>query len=139
MDKEQVRIEAKQIMDDFINALDYYEKYLSVRDSANFEIRIREQVELDRQQSYEELEQRLRLDIADQEIRDLALKNLLAESARRENEFKLLQKQQELDRSEKERLSQSLALERERYVLSLRNQEVRSLQQQQRCIQDRLS
>jgi serine phosphatase RsbU (regulator of sigma subunit) len=117
---------------DFIRALEYYEKYLSLRDSVNLENRIREQNELARMNYFEELEQRLKLDIADQEIRDLALKNLLAESARRENEVKLLVKQQQLDNSEKQRLSQSLILERERYVLNLREQEVKSLQIQQR-------
>ena len=116
---------------DFISALDYYERYLNLRDSLNFEKRIAEQNEIDRLSYYDNLEQRLRLDIADEEISGLEMKTLKAESERRENELKLLLKQQELDRSEKDRLAQSLALERDRYILAEREQEVLSLQQQQ--------
>ncbi|MGQ9620908.1 MAG: SpoIIE family protein phosphatase [Bacteroidales bacterium] len=117
---------------DFIKALDYYEKYLSLRDSLNFESRITQQKEIDRQNEYDETEQRIRLDIAGEEISNLELKTLKSEAARRENEVKLLIKQQELDRSERERLSQSLALERERFELNKKEQEVLSLRQQQR-------
>lgn len=116
---------------DFENALIYYEKYLSLRDSLNFESRISEQNEADRQAAFEEIEQRLKLDIADQEIRGLELKNLRAESSRRENEVKLLLKQNELDRSEKDRLAQSLTLEQEKSQLRENEQKVRSLEQQQ--------
>lgn len=117
---------------DFVKALEYYERYLGIRDSLNYEARLREQNEAARQTRYEDLEQRIRLDIADEEITGLALKNIRAESARRENEMKLLLKQQELDRSEKDRLEKNLALEQERYKLTLRNREVLALQQQQR-------
>lgn len=117
---------------DFIKALEFYEKYLTLRDSLGFEERLALQKEADRQNEYDGIEQRIKLDIADEEIGNLELKNLRAESARRENELKLLIKQQELDRSERERLSQSLALEKERFELSKREQEVLSLKQQQR-------
>ncbi|NMC41373.1 MAG: SpoIIE family protein phosphatase [Bacteroidales bacterium] len=117
---------------DFIKALEYYEKYLGIRDSLNFEERIGEQKEAARQKEYDRLEQQIRLAIAGEEISSLEMKTLKAEAARRENELKLLVKQQELDRSEKERLAQSLVLERERFELSKREQEVVSLLQQQR-------
>jgi tetratricopeptide (TPR) repeat protein len=83
---------------DFISALDYYEKYLNIRDSLSLENRLSDQSEIDRQAYYDDLEQRLRLDIADEEITGLEMKSLKAESERRENEMKLLLKQQELDR-----------------------------------------
>ena len=117
---------------DFIKALDYYEKFLGIRDSLNFENRLRQQNENDRQATYEALEQRIRLDLADEEIQDLALQTLRADSARKENEIKLLQKERELERSETERQTQTFALEKERFVLSIREQEVMSLQQRQR-------
>ncbi len=112
-------------------ALEYYERYLSLRDSLNFENRLALQKETDRQNGFDELEQRIKLDIAGEEISNLELKTLRAEAARRENELKLLVKQQELDRSERERLAQSLALERERYELAKRGQELLALRQQQ--------
>ena len=117
---------------DFIKALEYYEKYLNLRDSLNFEKRLAEQKEADRQNYFDQVEQRIKLDIAGEEISNLEMKTLRAESARRENELKLLLKQQELDRSERERLAQSLALERERFQLNRREQEVMALRQQQR-------
>lgn len=117
---------------DFIKALEYYEKYLSIRDSLNFEERIAEQKESARRKEFDETEQQIRLQIAGEEISSLEMKTLKAEAARRENELKLLVKQQELDRSEKDRLAQSLVLERERFELSKREQEVMSLRQQQR-------
>jgi serine phosphatase RsbU (regulator of sigma subunit) len=76
------------------------------------------------------MEQRLKFDIADQEIQGLALKNLKAESSRKENELKLLLKQMELDRSEKDRLAQSLALEQEKSLALENEQKVRSLEQE---------
>jgi len=116
---------------DFENALKYYENYLSLRDSLNFEKRISDQNEIRRQVSFEETEQRLKLSIADQEIKGLELKNLRAESSRKENELKLLLKQSDLDRSEKARLAQSLALEQEKNQLRENEQKVRSLEFQQ--------
>ncbi|MBA4322002.1 MAG: hypothetical protein C0408_04220 [Odoribacter sp.] len=116
---------------DFENALKYYEYYLNLRDSVNFANRISVQEESDRQTGFDATEQRLKLGIADQEIRGLELKNLRADSSRRENEFKLLLKQNELDRSEKDRLAQSLTLELEKNQLRENEQKVRSLEQQQ--------
>lgn len=124
--------EVEEKGNDFIKALLYYENYLSIRDSLNFENRLREQNETDRLGRYEAMEQRIRLDLADEEIQGLALKTLRAESSRKENAIKLLQKERELERSETERQSQTFALEKERFVLNLREQEVMSLQQRQR-------
>ncbi|MCU0455679.1 MAG: SpoIIE family protein phosphatase [Bacteroidales bacterium] len=116
---------------DFINALDYYEKYLNLRDSLNFENRIAEKQKEDKIASYEALEQRLKDEIASEEIRDLELKNLRAETVRREMEINLLLTRQELDRSEIDRLNTSLALEREQSELNRREQDILALRQQQ--------
>jgi serine phosphatase RsbU (regulator of sigma subunit) len=126
--------EIKEQGNDFVKALEYYEKYLSIRDSLNIETRMAERKEVDRQAEYEVLEQRTRLTAADQEIQGLALKNMKAESLRKENEMKLLLKQQELDSSEKQRLAQSLALEQEKRV-ALENQQKVSSLEQERMIQ----
>jgi len=117
---------------DFVKALEYYEKHLNLRDSLNYASRLSEQEAADRLARFESAEQRLKTELSDEEIRTLEIKNLRAESARKENELMLLQKQQELDRSEKERLAQLVDLEKERFELNRREQEVRSLRQQQR-------
>ncbi len=113
---------------DFIKALEYYEKYLNLRDSLNYEIRVAEKEESDRIAEFESTEQRLRNELSSEEIEGLKIKNLRAESLRQKNELDLLFKQQELDRSEKDRLNQSLALEREKNELGRRVQDIRELE-----------
>ncbi len=120
---------------DFIKALEYYEKHLSLRDSINFLNKIKEKEISDLVTFYEATEQRIKTDLTDEEIRELELKTLKAESDRRENELKLLLKERELDRSEKDRLEQSLALEQEKMQVIQNEQKVRSLEQQQQIQQ----
>jgi serine phosphatase RsbU (regulator of sigma subunit)/tetratricopeptide (TPR) repeat protein len=116
---------------DFVKALEYYEKHLNLRDSINYANRIREQKKEDNLAEYEAIEQRIRNEIATEEIRGLEMKSLRAESQRRENEIKLLVNERELERLETDRLAQSLMLEKERSERRQREQEVRALQQQQ--------
>jgi serine phosphatase RsbU (regulator of sigma subunit) len=116
---------------DFMKALDYYERNLTLRDSLNYAARLSEKEAADRITEFESADQKLRSELVTREIEGLEMKTLRAESSRRENEYKLLLKQQELDRSEKYRLEQSLALERDRFELTRRQQEVTSLQAQQ--------
>jgi serine phosphatase RsbU (regulator of sigma subunit) len=116
---------------DFVKALEYYEKHLNLRDSLNYANRIREQQEEANLAEYEAIEQRIRNEIATEEIRGLEMKSLRAESQRRENEIKLLVNERELERLETDRLAQSLMLEKERSERRQREQEVRALQQQQ--------
>ena len=117
---------------DFIRALEYYEKHLSLRDSLNFIKIIREKELADLVEVYEAMEQRLKFGLADEEIKGLEIKTLKAESERRENELKLLMKERELDISEKDRLAKSLALEQEKNQVRENTEKVKSLQQQQR-------
>jgi serine phosphatase RsbU (regulator of sigma subunit) len=115
---------------DFVKALDYYKKHLSLQDSLNYGNRLAEKEAADRLAEFESADQRLQDDLATEEIKGLEVKNIRAESLRKDNELKLLLNQQQLDRSEKYRLAQSLTLERERSKLSRREQEVNSLEQQ---------
>jgi serine phosphatase RsbU (regulator of sigma subunit) len=116
---------------DFIKALEFYEKHLSLRDSINLRDKLKEQETADMISSFEATEERVKFSLADEEIKSLEIKTLKAESSRRENELKLLIKDRELDRSEKDRLAQSLTLEQERNQVRENEQKVRSLEQQQ--------
>ena len=116
---------------DFVKALDYYEKHLSLRDSLSFLSKVKEKENEDKVASFEATEQRIRFQLADEEIKGLEIKTLKAESSRRENEIKLLMKESELERSEKNRLAQSLTLEQEKSQLRENEQKLRSLEQQQ--------
>jgi len=116
---------------DFVKALEYYEKHLQLRDSLNFAERIAEREMADDLAEFDATEQRIRNELATEEIRGLELKTLRAEALQRENELKLLMNERALERSEKDRLAQSLALEQERSELRMKEQEVISLRQQQ--------
>ncbi|MGD0340548.1 MAG: SpoIIE family protein phosphatase [Bacteroidales bacterium] len=116
---------------DFVKALEYYEKYLNLRDSLNYANRLSENERNSRIAALEESEQRIKSELSSEEIQGLQLKNLQTEAKRKEKELMLLQKQQELDRSKKDSLYQSLALEKERFELNKKEQDNNSLRQQQ--------
>ena len=120
---------------DFIKALEYIQKSLSLRDSLAFESRIAQDKRSAGALYYETIEQQLKLEIADEELKDLTLRNLIAESEKRENELKLLQSTRDLERVERENLMQSIALLSEREESERRNQAIQSLEQERRIQQ----
>lgn len=120
---------------DFIKALEYIQKSLSLRDSLAFESRIDQDQRSAVKLYYETIEQQLKLEIADEELKDLTLRNLIAESEKQENELKLLQSTRDLERVERENLMQSIALLSEREESERRNQAIQSLEQEKRIQQ----
>ncbi|MEZ5000055.1 MAG: SpoIIE family protein phosphatase [Bacteroidales bacterium] len=120
---------------DFVRALEYYEKFLSLRDSLALEQKIAAQERERRRFEIGSFEQQLRLGLAGEEIKDLALRNLRIEAEKRENDLKLVERDRELERSEKERLQQSIDLDRERYNRILKENEVKTLEQE-RAVQE---
>ncbi len=115
---------------DFVKALDNYEKYLNLRDSLAFEQRIKEQEYESIRSRMETYEQQLRLNLADEELKDLALRNLRIENEKRANDLKLLERENELASLEKERLQQDVALEKERYNSAMQEKAIMVLEQQ---------
>lgn len=119
---------------DFVKALEYYEKYLSLRDSLALEQKLIQQAREQRRFEIASFEQQLRLNLASDEIKDLALRNLRIEAEKRENNLILVERERELERSERERLQQSVDLDRERYNRVLQEKEISELEQE-RAIQ----
>jgi len=119
---------------DFVKALEYYEKYLSLRDSLLLEERLAEQADKRRRTDLENLEQQMLLSLADEELKDVMIDKLRVENEKRENELQLIERERELERSERERLEQSIALARERHNREMQQQEIRNLEQE-RAIQ----
>ena len=117
---------------DFITALDFYERHLSIRDSITLEKKLAEDRSRILQSDLEAIENRLKLSIADEDLRELTLRNLQAEALQRENEMKLLKSEKELERVEKERLMQSIALDRERFRLESQQMKIDALEQDKR-------
>ncbi|MFZ5942448.1 MAG: SpoIIE family protein phosphatase [Bacteroidota bacterium] len=114
---------------DFVKALEYYEKHLNIRDSIMLEEKISLEKTEQMKRSLEATEQQLRLSIADEEVKDLMLKNLRAQAENREKELRLITSERELERSEKNRLQQKIELDREKYNREMREQEVKTLEQ----------
>lgn len=115
---------------DYINALSYYEKYLKIRDSILFEKRINEQNLSDQLDQLKETESKQQLFIADQQMKDLQVKQLKLESEKKEQQISLLTKEKELEQSEKNRLFQSLELTRREHEAALHQSKIKDLEQQ---------
>lgn len=115
---------------DFVKALDNYEKYLNLRDSLALDRSMKEQEYESRKAQMETYEQQLRLSLADEELKDLAFRNLRIENEKRMNDLKLLERENDLALLEKERLEQDVALEKERYNSAMKEKEIVMLEQQ---------
>jgi len=127
-DVYKVYSDVKEAGNDFVKALEYYERHLSIRDSLLLEQRIADQEQERLRKELETYEQQLRLALADEEIKDLALQNLRVEAEKRENDLRLIESERELERSERDRLENFLALERERTNRILQQIEIDSLE-----------
>lgn len=114
---------------DYTNALSYYEKYLSLKDSIQFENRIKEQNLSNQLSQLQQTESKQQLFIADQQMKDLSLKQLKLEAEQREQQISLLTKEKELEQSEKNRIFQSLELSRREHEAALHQSTIRDLEQ----------
>jgi serine phosphatase RsbU (regulator of sigma subunit)/tetratricopeptide (TPR) repeat protein len=122
---------------DYILALEYYEKYLNLRDSLNFVQKLAEQEKTRKVNDLEKSEKEAKLQIADEQVKDLALKQLRTEAEKREKELELLRSEKELEQSEKDRLQQSLQIAKQQHEADLRQKELKQLEQDKE-IQDLL-
>ncbi|OFY04582.1 MAG: hypothetical protein A2W99_13825 [Bacteroidetes bacterium GWF2_33_16] len=120
---------------DYILALEYYEKYLNLRDSLNFKQKLAEQEQVRKINELEKSEKEARLQIADEQVKDLALKQLRLEAEKREKELELLRSENQLEQSEKDRLQQSLQIAKQQHEAELRQKELKQLEQD-KAIQD---
>lgn len=114
---------------DFIKALEYYQKHLSLRDSVLFITRQEVERASERNLYYETIEQNLKLDIADEEMKELELRSQRMELEKQEKELQLLYSEQTRAAVERENLLQSLALSREREEAEKQRQAIRDLEQ----------
>jgi serine phosphatase RsbU (regulator of sigma subunit) len=115
---------------DHIKALEYYELFLSLRDSLALEQRLYEQQLAQRILDLEKSEKELKLVLADEELKDLELRNLQIEAEKKEQELELLRRERALEVSERQRIMQSLELTRERHEAELRDREIQALSQE---------
>jgi len=120
---------------DFINALEYYEMHLALKDSLERGQKQTEQTRNQKNLDIEKTEKEMRLKLAEEEMTEIQLKRMKLESEKKQQELDLLHKQRELEVSENERIMQSLVLTRQQHEAELRNREMKSLEQE-RAIQE---
>ncbi|MBQ1883570.1 MAG: tetratricopeptide repeat protein [Bacteroidales bacterium] len=119
-----------QAKGEYDKALDYYQKYLALRDSAQLHEILETRDRADDLHKLEEAEKRFSEEIVDAEISELTNRQLqlLAEAQQRKNE--LLAKDLELQEAEQNRLRQQLALQRQREEAARRDAEIQKLEAQ---------
>jgi len=119
-----------QKANDFENALEYYKKYLNIKDSLLMEERFKEQEIAKRQYDAEKSEKELKLLLANEDMKDLALKQLKLEAEKREKELELLRKDKDVQELEKQRIEQSLILTQRQHEADIREQEILTLEKE---------
>ncbi len=119
-----------QAKGEYDKALNYYQKYLALRDSARLHDILDARDRADDLHKLEEAEKRFSSEIVDAEISELTNRQLqlLAQAQQRENE--LLAKDLELKEMERNRLRQQLALQRQQREAERRENEILQLQLQ---------
>lgn len=129
--------EILQEQNEFEKALEYYQMYLSIRDSIILEQRIKEQEIFQQQYIIEKTEKEIRLVLADQEVKDLALRQLRLEAEKNEQQVQILKQEKDLQAAEHERQElerqkalQQLTLEKRQNEAKLQEQEIVNLQKE---------
>ena len=119
-----------QAKGEYDKALNYYQKYLALRDSAQLHDILDARDRADDLHRLEEAEKRFSVEIVDAEISELTNRQLqlLADAQQRKNE--LLAKDLELKEAEKNRLRQQLILQRQKEEAARREADIKTLEAQ---------
>lgn len=95
---------------DPINALENYERYLRIRDSISFQSILAEQDLEQRRLALEKEERDLQLRLKEEEVSDLAIKQLMLQNEQMEQEKELLLNEKNLQLLEQEKLAQDVLI-----------------------------
>jgi serine phosphatase RsbU (regulator of sigma subunit) len=117
---------------DPIQALEYYEKYLGIRDSLQRKTSMEEEKAANRMFDLEKSEKDLKLRLKEEQVKELAIKQLTLQVAKEEQEKELLKREKDLEQLEKERLKQSLEITRQRHETERKEKENQILEQESR-------
>ena len=117
---------------DYIKALEYYEKHLSVRDSLLVEKKLQETELTNRKLQLERSEKELRLKLKEEEMKELTIKQLTLQLEKEAGEKDLLRTEMEVEQLEKEKLQQSLKITRQQHKADQMEKETQLLEQQNR-------
>ncbi len=115
---------------DHTKALSYYEKYLALRDSLLLIERLETQKRGDVFNKLVKAEKEQQLFIADEEVKDLMLKQLRLEMETKRQEVELLKRQSELESLEKEKQFHSLLISKKENETRLQKALIQNLEQE---------
>ncbi len=123
---------------DPVRALEYYEKYLAIRDSLQLEKKVEEQELAQKRYLLEKSEKELKLQLKEKQVKELAIQQLTLQLEKEEQEKELLKKENDLQLLEQERLRQSLVITRQQHAAEKQERENRLLEQEKRITDLRL-
>jgi len=123
---------------DPIQALEYYESYLSIRDSLQLESKLREQELARRRYQLEKSEKDLKIKLKEEQVRELAIQQLTLQLEKEEQEKELIRRENDMQLLEQERLRQSLIITRQRNAAEKQQRENQILEQEKRISDLRL-
>jgi serine phosphatase RsbU (regulator of sigma subunit)/tetratricopeptide (TPR) repeat protein len=123
---------------DPVRALEYYEKYLAIRDSLQMEKRLEEQELAQKRYLLEKSEKDLKLKLKEEEVKELAIQQLTLQLEKEEQDKELLRRENDLQLLEQERLRQSLIITRQQHEVEKQERENQILEQEKRISDLRL-
>ena len=123
---------------DPIGALEYYEKYLGIRDSIQLENKLKDQELAKRKYDLEKSEKDLRIKLKEEQVKELAIQQLTLQLQKEEQEKELLEREKDLQLLEKERLRQSLVITRQQHAAEKQERENQILEQEKHIADLRL-
>ena len=124
---------------DPVNALNYYEKYLYIRDSIEFSRRMRIQNLDDKKNMLEQQERSLRLRLKEDEVSELAIQQLRLQNEKMEQERELLVQERNLDFLKQDSLRQSIIIKDQQYLVARKERENMLLEQEKQLSELKLS
>ncbi len=128
-DSYQTFSQVYQQSNNFEKALKYYKDYLEMNDSIQKINKAREALISQREFNAEKAEKELSLIIADQEVKDLAMRQLALEAESSLREIELLKSNQELQQLENERALQELKITQQALEAAKKDREIDELHQ----------
>ena len=108
---------------DPIKALEFYENYLELRDSLEFETKLQEQDLLQRKDQLEKTERDLMLKLKEEQVKELDIQRLKLQLDKEEQERALIEQEKDIGLLEQERLKDSLMIARQQYIAEQQKRE----------------
>lgn len=115
---------------DPVNALEYYEKYLAIRDSIEFSRQVELQEMENKKNLLERQERALKLRLKEEEVSELAIRELRLQNEKMEKDQEILIQMRNLELLKQDSLRQSIIIKDQQYLVARREKENILLEQE---------